>query len=364
MKLSVHLVAWNGGKYIPFLFASLRAQTFKDWRLVVLDNASADGTAALIEKELPSVGVEYEFLKNQENLGFAGGHNQLYKKSLNAGDQSEYILLLNQDMYLLPDCLEKVVRFMEENYNVAAASPRLMKWNFDEVKNSFENLEKSFTNKVDSLGLKVLRNRRVIEKYAGKDWLEVKPKMNLSFRTERIAGDGAALEVFGVSGALPILRVSALDAVKFSDSSFFDESYNSYKEDVDLAWRLRLAGFKAYTILDAVCYHDRSAAGPENLNDASALENKKKQSEWVKYYSYKNHLMTLIKNEYWQNFFLDFLWILWYELKKFCYFLLFDRKILKGLGEIWQNRKNLKFKRLFIKKLRKINWREMRQWWK
>ena len=56
-KLSVHLVAWNGAKYIPYLFESLRKQTYKDWELLAIDNASAkDNTADLIEKELQNNG--------------------------------------------------------------------------------------------------------------------------------------------------------------------------------------------------------------------------------------------------------------------------------------------------------------------
>ena len=64
MKLSVHLVTWNGAKYIPYLFASLRAQTFRDWSLVVLDNDSKDDTVLLIEKELANWSGDKKFIKN------------------------------------------------------------------------------------------------------------------------------------------------------------------------------------------------------------------------------------------------------------------------------------------------------------
>ena len=73
--------------------------------------------------------------------------------------------------------------------------------------------------------------------------------------------------------------------------------------------------------------------------------------------------MTLYKNEYWQNFLLDFFPIVWYELKKFFYFLLFDWAVLKGLGEIWKNRRELKTKREKVKEMRKVGWKEMRRWW-
>ena len=314
MKLSVHLVTWNGAKYIPYLFDSLKKQTFKDWKLIILDNGSTDDTVGNMKKELLDFPVEYELVEGKENLGFAGGHNLLFKT--NNLKPNIYNLLLNQDMYLMPDCLGKMVKFMDEpgHEHVASVSPRLMRWNFEKCR-----IGESLSNKIDSLGLKVFRNRRVIEKYTGKEWDDKKSKLELSFRTH-----GEAMEVFGVSGAFPMYRRTALEVVAFTDGTFLDESYHSYKEDVDLAFRLRSAGFTSFVLLDTVAYHDRSAAGPEEMGDSKALENKKKQSDWVKYHSYKNHIMTIYKNEYWQNWLLDAVFIKWYELKKFIYFLLFD----------------------------------------
>ena len=351
-KLSVHLVTWNGAKYAPFLFESLRKQTYKDWTLFVLDNNSNDNTVELIKKELSNFGIQNKFIENKENRGFAGGHNQVFKES-----DAEYILLLNQDMYLAPDCLEKVVTFLDQHSEAASVSPRLMKWDFSVLDNTdikridTDLLQKSFTEQVDALGLKVYRSRRAVEQYTGQDWLKLKNSFS-----------SGVLPVFGVSGALPMFRAAALKSAAYVDGSIFDESYHSYKEDLDLAWRLTSAGHKSYVILDAVAFHDRSAAGPKQASDAHALANKQKQSALIKYHSYKNHLATLYKNEYWQNFALDFPWILWYELKKFVYFLLFDRQVLSGLKELFSQ--DLAKKRQFTKSQRKISWQEMRQWWR
>ena len=125
MKLSVNLVTWNGAKYMPFLFDSLRKQTFTGWTLLVFDNNSNDNTVELIKKELSNFSVQFKVVENKTNLGFAGGHNQAFKAS-----DAEYVLLLNQDMYLASDCLEKVVAFLDRHPEAAAASPRLMKWDF------------------------------------------------------------------------------------------------------------------------------------------------------------------------------------------------------------------------------------------
>ncbi|MDD2757782.1 MAG: glycosyltransferase family 2 protein [Patescibacteria group bacterium] len=343
MKLSVHLVVWNGAKYIPYLFDSLKKQSGKDWFLFIWDNKSTDGTVTAIQKELSDFSQPYRLEQSDVNLGFAPAHNKLIRAT-----DSEYFLLLNQDMYLAPDCLEKMVKFLDEHPETAAVSPRLMKWNFSDIQNG---LAGTFSPEVDAIGLKIFRHRRVVEWLTQATW----PVKNLAEKNE--------VEVFGVSGAFPLFRRSQVKEVFFADGAMFDESYHSYKEDVDLAYRLTARGFKSFVLLDSVAYHDRAGAGTKEAHDPAAARNKKNQSSWVKYHSYKNHLATLYKNEYGQNLALDFLWILWYELKKFVYFLLFDRAVLAGLKEIWRARIDLKNKRAQIKKLRQINWRAMRRWW-
>ncbi|MCF6276642.1 MAG: glycosyltransferase [Candidatus Magasanikbacteria bacterium] len=342
MKLTVQLVVWNGEKYIPYLFESLRAQTFKDWDLLIFDNNSTDNIINKIQKELNNFSVQNKFIKSKENIGFAGGHNLLYAKN-----DSEYILLLNQDMYLEKDCFSKLVEYLDKNEKTASSSPRLMRWNFGDVEKGLEN---SFGENIDTLGLKVFRSRRVVDTFAQQKWGEVKTKFN----------GKNDVEVFGVSGALPIYRRSALKVVE-ENGLIFDTLFGSYKEDVDLAFRLCSVGFNAAVILNVVAYHDRSGTGSKDYSDKSAIKNKKKQSTQLSYQSYKNHIMILLKNEYWQNFLLDFIWILCYELKKFVYYFLFNRKNLKGLKEIWENRNIILNRRKEIKQNRKVDWREMRR---
>ncbi len=343
-KLSVHLVTWNGAKYIPHLFESLRKQTYTNWNLVVLDNCSDDNTAEVIEKELGNFSVQYFFKKYKKNTGFAGGHNLLFQET-----DSEYVLLLNQDMYLTSNCFEQLVAYADAHKNIAAVSPRLMRWNFSAVK---DDPSQGFTDHIDALGLKVFRSRRVIEQYTKQTWTQTKHIF-----------DTDVLDVFGVSGAFPLLRTSLVKQVVFEDGSLFDESYHAYKEDVDLAFRLRAAGYSASVLLDVVAYHDRTGAGAKRLSDRASIQNKKKQSPWVTYHSYKNHLVTLYKNEYLQNLLLDLPWIVWYELKKFLYFLIFDIRVVKGLSEIWSSRVEIEKRRLYIKDKRTVNALTMRHWW-
>ncbi|MDO8626815.1 MAG: glycosyltransferase family 2 protein [Candidatus Magasanikbacteria bacterium] len=357
MKLAVHLVSWNGSKYVPYLFSSLRQQIFRDWELLIVDNNSSDSTVALMQAELVNFPVASRIIKNSTNAGFAGGHNQAIKES-----SAPYVLMLNQDMYLAPDCLEKLINFLDSNNNVAAVAPRLMRWDFKQMaqpvisnppaagEKSLSQLSNSLSGYIDALGLRVFRNRRVVEQYTGEKWEDVRQK-------------GVTLPVFGVSGAFPVYRRSAISAISFSDGTFFDETHFMYKEDVDVAYRLRAAGFKSAVVLDAICYHDRTGAGPRELSDLAAVKNKSTHNQTVRYYSYKNHLAVLYKNEYWQNLLLDLPWILWYEFKKFVYFLIFDRPVLAGLSDLWREKGELKSKRKQIKKMRTVSWREVRRWW-
>lgn len=331
MKISVHLVTWNGAKYLPYLLESLKNQSYKDWQLLVLDNGSQDDTVTVLEKELAGRWCDYEIIKNQTNTGFAPAHNQLWEKAQKSA--AEFILLVNQDLYLLSDCLEQLVKRMEQNPEVGAVTPRLMRWDFVALLEK-KPLNTSFTQQIDSLGLKRFHSGRVVDinKYA------------------TLAGQvtGAA-EVFGVSGALPLYRRRALEQV-----GLFDEDYFCYKEDVDLAYRLRRAGWRSEVALEAVAYHDRSASRPTNESYKAVLDNRRNKSSIANYYSYRNHLFTLYKNLGWRDWLRGGGFILQYEFRKFVYLLLFERRTLWGgwldFFRLWPKMRKKKEQVLSLKK--------------
>ncbi|KKU12118.1 MAG: hypothetical protein UX17_C0056G0004 [Parcubacteria group bacterium GW2011_GWC2_45_7] len=280
------------------------------------------------------------------------------------------IQLLNQDMYLAQDYFEKIVAMMEEHPEAGAGQGVLLKWDFGKA-SSVERLasSNSLTDIVDTMGLKVMRNRRVADWRTGKLLNNVIASgAKQSHRwgeeiatTPSVSRDDEVYEVFGVSGALPIYRRKAVEQVAF-EGQMFDEDFFSYKEDVDLAFRLRAAGWKAYVDPQAQAWHDRSAAGPREMSDKAALQNRKTKSAFVNYHSYKNHVMVLLKNENLANFARDWPWILWYEFKKFVYLLLLDRATLKGLKEIKRLRPRTMQKRKFITSHYKLKPEEMRKW--
>ena len=350
-KIVVQLVTWNGEKYIPLLFDSLKKQTSTDWELLILDNNSEDGTVAAIETQLDDLPFPVTFYKEQKNYGFVGGHNRLYDTHT-----AEYVVLLNQDMYLDKQCFGAMAEYLDQYAEVAAVSPRLMRWDFARVEAG--NLEDSFSEYVDALGLRIFRNRRVVEQYTQERWAEDSTHGDIRnlYTKETFA-------VFGVSGALPMYRNSMLKKACLTDGKVFDEMYHAYKEDVDLAYRLQSCGFGSVILLGVEAFHDRTGAGPRELSDRAASNNKKNQSSFVACNSYKNHLMTLYKNEYWQNIVLDFPYILWYELKKGVWFLCNHRKVFTGLGCFFAHRKVLSANRKHIRQHCNTSWKEMRLWW-
>lgn len=331
----IQLVTWNGEKYIPYLFKSLREQKFQDFELWILDNGSADATVSLIEKELQTFKQPHRLIKKEKNVGFAPGHNELFRESV---DTAEYVVLLNQDMMLDPGFLEKLFYFAQAHSDAGAISGRLMKWAFPQK-----------TNIIDSLGLKAFRNHRVIDMNGGEVWRSVDD-------------DVEAIEVFGVSGALPMYRTEALKEVSYN-GNVFDEDFFSYKEDVDLAWRLREAGWFAFSVLDAVVYHDRSASGPADLSDRAASKNRKYKSELAKFFSYRNHLMMLIKNYACEGGVRGFVATLWYELKKAGYLVIFaPGTFVKSWAHVLRLLPVMLKKRLMIQKKKEVAAGEIQSW--
>lgn len=325
--------------------------------MILVDNHSSGRVRSLVESALKEMHKPYQVIENKENAGFAIGHNQAMKQST-----AEYALLLNPDMYLLPNVLEKLVSLLDEHAEVVSVAPRLMRWNFSLVSEIGDDLlsraSVGFTEQVDAIGIRLFHNRRAVEWLAQQQW----SKENSNADVRRLYGK-EIVEVFGVSGALAMYRRSTLQKVVFEDGNMFDPTYHSYKEDLDLAYRLRDLGHTTYVVLDAVAYHDRTSAAPMNISDWAAIKNKKRQSRYVRFHSYKNHLRTLYKNEYWQNFFLDLPFIAWYEFKKFVFLLCTSPSILcRAWYEVFRHIGYTRNARRFVKKNRKMYWKGLRRW--
>lgn len=327
-KVTICLLTWNGQDYLPFQLKSLVDQTFQDWQLLVIDNGSADNSVSVINEYYPPAKV----VRQKNNLGFAKANNLLLKWS-----NSEYVLFLNQDIILESDYLEKTVAFLDANPNVATVAGKLLYWDFP-------NLKK--TKIVDSLGLKINRQRAVVDISQGEEDVVVKKNQ----------------EVFGLSGALFLARRQALETIKIpkglDDFEYFDEDFFSYKEDVDLAWRLRLMAWENWLLISTQAYHHRS------VKKNKLFDGERRKRGILNKLSYRNHLATIYKNSFAQNFVKDFFPIIWYEFRKLIYALFFEPKTLLALGEFLKLKKRLKKKKKFIKQHRRAKAEDIYYWFK
>lgn len=299
-RLAVNIVAWNSLPYLQGLFASFEEQTVRDFSVTVVDNASTDGTIQWIEQNALGTTV----LRNFKNQGFARAHNQAISLMLSRWAQSDwaerYILICNPDIEFAPDCLERLIAYMDANPDIGLAGPKLLRATFvAEGDDGQRQTERG--NIIDSTGIVVFKTRRHADRGAG----------------EMDTGQyDSAIDVFGISGACLLIRASVLEVLK-QQEEWFDEDFFAYKEDVDLAWRAQRFGLKARLIPEAIAWHHRRAASAkQGFLWIKAFIARFRKPAHVNFYSTRNHLWLIWKNDEWMNRLWHLPWIGLYELGK------------------------------------------------
>lgn len=344
-KVSINIVTWNGIRFLPDALETIFAQTYKDFEIIIVDNGSTDGTVDYIRKNFPQITL----LKNFKNLGFSRGYNQAIRLALERWPQGErddkFILITNQDILLAPDFLEKIVGFTRGRNRVATFGGKLLRAYFDRSDDEFEQAIKSKI--IDTAGLVIKKSRRVIDRGAGEE-----------DRGQYNQPD----EIFGVSGAIMLVRASALEDMRYGDE-FFDEDFFTYKEDIDLAWRLRLMGWGSMYVPEAEAYHFRGAYSPAKSSIIQTLRQRRKRPRLVKLNSFTNHYLMLAKNSFFRNIIRDLPWIFFYEFKKNLYCLFFEPKIfMRGWLNYFSKRKFIKRKRRHVFNRLAIKAKDFRRW--
>ncbi len=334
MKLALQLSCYNGARYLPFLFASLKQQTRRGWHLYILDNASHPQDALAIAQEVAISGLPISLSRVEKNIGFAGAHNFLYAQHREVYDA---VQLLNDDAILEPDFLETCMRYLEQHPMCGAVTGKVLRWNFDERNTpSFGK-----TTIIDTLGM------RMDWKGFVKDW-----GMGKDGRTLTIPHK--PYRVLGVSGCLPMYRLSAVRQVSF-DGGLFDTMYVIYKEDVDMALRLRAAGFWSVVVPTAVAYHRRTF-GVKTFSLGSLLRPCNENS----FYSYRNHLWMLKAHLTWFDACTHRMGVIPAEILKVLYWLVRQPSfVMRTVCDTWHARHHLGGKRRFIQQLRRQSPRNM-----
>ncbi len=330
-RLSISLVTYNSASDLPNFFESLENQTFTDFEVIVVDNASVDTTCQYLEQCRPNVKI----IKNHVNEGYGKAHNQGIREA-----RAPYVLVANPDIRLDENYLMEVFSHIESDKRIASIGGKLYKLNPD-----LKSMQKS--DMLDSTGFMCFKNRRIVDRGEG----------------EKDTGQyDTSNDVFGISGALVLFNTQALEDVRLSKGQYFDESYFMYQEDFDLAWRLKLRGWKSRYVPKAIAWHRRSAQSAAAASTVKQILHRRTKSTLMNQWSYRNHLATIIKNESFANIVRDAPWLIGYEIKKFFYLIIFEPRTIIQSFQIWRRLPALLRQRREILSRRIISDHDLRQW--
>lgn len=234
--VSIILVSYNSMEDLAECIPSILSQTYTNYEIIIVDNASIDKTIEFIKTNYPNI----KLVESKSNLGYAHGNNVGFKCA-----KGEYVVVLNPDTVTDPEWLYHLIRPLEECNDISLTTSKIMMYDHRDIINTCAN-HPHFT------GLDFCRG--LYEK--GSHFS--KPE-----------------EVGSISGCSFAIRRDIFEELDGFDSDFF-----LYLEDVDLSWRARLLGYKIMYIPTSILYHKfRLSVAP-----------------WKQYYLERNRYTMLIKN--------------------------------------------------------------------
>jgi len=251
--VSITIVTWNSAQYLGECFASLARQNYQPVEVIVVDNASTDGTREVLARFGDRISIEY----NDINAGFAAAQNQAIRRS-----KGDWVLALNPDVVLEPDFIRQLVAAAGEDERIGTVCGRLRAIGRD--------LKPPKRDIIDTAGIYFTPSMRHFDRGSGE------PDDGRFNRTGY---------VFGASAAAALYRREMIAGIS-EDGEFFDPDFFAYREDADVAWRAQLLGWRCLYVPRAAGYHVRSVRpGPRNAVPAV-----------LNMHSVKNRFLLRIKN--------------------------------------------------------------------
>ena len=218
-NVEIVILNWNGEEHLRRFLPSVVAAAPEGVGVVVADNGSTDDSVAILAAEFPTVSV----LRMDRNYGFAGGYNRALKQV-----EADYYILLNSDVDTPPGWLEPLLDTLDRNPDVAVVSPKLIS---SEDRRLFEYAGAA-GGYIDYLGYPFCRGRilRTVEEDRGQY--------------------DDARDLFWVSGAAFCCRAEV-----FRTLGGFDDDFFAHMEEIDLCWRMQLAGYRVRVVPESRVYH-------------------------------------------------------------------------------------------------------------
>lgn len=249
-SVAIVILNYNGRNYLQRFLPSVLASTYPNKRIYVADNASTDDSLQLLQ--INFAGVEKIIL--DKNYGFAEGYNQVLKKV-----EADYFILLNSDVEVTTGWIEPIITLMQNDAAIAACQPKILSYH---EKDHFEYAGAS-GGWIDYLGYPFARGR--VFDHCEQD--------NGQYNN--------TTEVFWATGAAMFVRASV-----FKQLGGFDGFFFAHMEEIDLCWRMQLAGYKIMCCPASVVYHVGGGTLPKGNSRKVFL-------------NFRNNLIMLSKNIYW-----------------------------------------------------------------
>ncbi|MBI4902853.1 MAG: glycosyltransferase family 2 protein [Acidobacteria bacterium] len=317
--VSVTLVTYNSGRFIKRCLESVLSQRYSNVELIVIDNASTDGTVDILEQFEERCRIVY----NDENAGFAAAQNQAIRIS-----GGEWVLTLNPDVLLMPNFIDELLEGGQLDPKVGTVCGKLLA-----ISATFDHLE---TPLVDSTGIYFTPMLRHLDR--GSQDVDNGHYQDFEY-------------VFGATAAAALYRREMIEDVSIF-GEFFDADFFTYREDADVAWRAQLLGWRCLYTPNARGYHVRAVL-PGNRRALPAA---------INMHSVKNRFLMRVKNItphlYWRNF----ASILWRDLMVLSCCLLREQTSLKAFWYLGKNWAKAMEKRQEIMKRRRVTDDYMAEW--
>lgn len=234
MDLSVIIVSWNAKAFLIKCLQSVMQETAQyETEIIVVDNASTDGSVELVQERFPTV----KLIRNDANLGFAKANNIGIKQS-----SGKYICLINSDIEVLEDCFSKMIAYMKQNPEVGILGPQILDVN--------KNIQRS------TMGFPTVWN--TFCRALALDTLFPKSRLCSGYLMT-FCSHNTISEVDILNGCFWMVRREALKQVGLLDERFF-----IYAEDKDWCKRFWDAGWKVVYFPHAQAIHYGGASSSQS----------------------------------------------------------------------------------------------------
>jgi GT2 family glycosyltransferase len=332
-RVAINIVRYNQAfELVEKCTRSALGQEFDDFTVTLTENGSTDSMESAILAQFGS-NPRFRYLDNKTNLGFAGAHNLFFRNS-----GAEFVMPLNPDTVMPRDYLSLLLRAFDDPL-VAAAEGKMLKP---------EPLpDGSWV--LDGTGMVISRTRKARER----GHLEV-DRQQYDMDTD----------VFGVSGTASAYRMAALERVKMSEAEYFDEDFFTYWEDLDLSWRLRLAGYSCAYVPEAVIFHSRFAGqSKEGISLPVVLARHIRSLPLrVVRWDWRNHFFAILKNDFGSNLLRDLPFIVVREVGLLCFLMAIRPRIIGAIPEVVRLLPRILRKRRVIQRERVATSKDMSRW--